>query len=73
MASASTLHDTTHANYLFTAASTTSARYLAIFDDIATDIFVDTALGFSTHKMLLRRDKRFAFDRNQVCLLFFDA
>ena len=69
MAAKSTSHETTHASDLFTATSATSAGYLAMFDDIATDIFVDTALGFATHKMLLRRDKRFAFDRNQVCLL----
>lgn len=47
----------------------TSAAYLAIFDDVSTDIFVDTALGFSTHKMQLQRDKRFGFDRSQVCNL----
>ena len=71
MAARRVLHNANPSNYPPPATSPTSAQYLGIFDDVSTDIFVDTALGFSTHKMQLQRDKRFGFDRSQVCNLSF--
>ena len=49
-------------------ASLISASELAALDDVMTSVFVDSALGFTTHKMhpVLQEETHIVFARDQV-------